>query len=45
MKFVSLLAFAFVISNNEAIMPELPTIPSKVVLSGKQKRKLKRKVK
>lgn len=45
MKFITAIAFAFVINNAEAIMPETITIPNKVVLSGKQKRNLKRKSK
>jgi hypothetical protein len=42
MKFLSVFAFAFVINNAEAIMPETITIPNRVVLSGKQKRNIKR---
>ena len=37
MKFLSVFAFAFVINNAEAIMPETITIPNRVVLSGNKK--------
>lgn len=45
MKTLAALAFAFVMHNTEAIMPETITLPNKVVLTGKQKRNLKRKSK